>query len=198
MTVRRPLVVLALAAGLAAPSRTHAHLLSTGFGPFYDGLAHLFVTPEELLPVVALALLAGLHGPRFGRAVLFTLPVAWLTGSVIGLLVAPQVTLPVAAAAITVALGGMVAAGTALPLALVVGFAVALGVLAGGLNGIALATARASALGAAGVTSALFVLVALLAGQVTAVRALWARVAVRVAGSWIAAIGLLMLGWAMR
>jgi hypothetical protein len=29
-------------------------------------------------------------------------------------------------------------------------------------------------------------------------RVRWVRVAVRVAGSWIAAIGLLMLGWAMR
>ena len=198
MSVRRPLLVLALGAAFAAPSRAHAHLLSTGFGPFYDGLAHLFVTPEEILPVVALALLAGLHGPRFGRAVVFALPAAWLTGSVAALLVAPHVTTPVAAAVITVALGGMVAAGATLPLALVVGFAVALGLLAGGFNGIELATARSSPQGAAGVTTALFVLVSLLAGQVTALRALWARVAVRVAGSWIAAIGLLMLGWAMR
>jgi hypothetical protein len=29
-------------------------------------------------------------------------------------------------------------------------------------------------------------------------RASWARIAVRVAGSWIAASGLLMLGWAVR
>jgi hypothetical protein len=40
--------------------------------------------------------------------------------------------------------------------------------------------------------------VALLAGQVASVRAPWARVAVQVAGSWIAAIGLFMLGWAVR
>lgn len=43
--------------------------------PFYDGLTHLFVTPEDLMPVIARALFAGLHGPRFGRAVLFALPV---------------------------------------------------------------------------------------------------------------------------
>ena len=69
--------------------------MNTGFGPFYDGLTHLFVTPEDLLPVIALALLAGLRGPRFGRAVLLALPVAWLVGSAAGLLLAPQVTLPV-------------------------------------------------------------------------------------------------------
>jgi urease accessory protein len=36
------------------------------------------------------------------------------------------------------------------------------------------------------------------AGLVVSLRAAWARVAVRVAGSWIAAIGFLMLGWALR
>ncbi len=49
-----------------------------------------------------------------------------------------------------------------------------------------------------GVAVALFVVVSLLAGQVTTVRAAWARIVVRVAGSWIAATGLLMLGWSLR
>jgi len=52
---------------LAAGTPAQAHLLNTGFGPFYDGLTHPFVTPEDLLPVVALTLLAGLHGAQCGR-----------------------------------------------------------------------------------------------------------------------------------
>jgi urease accessory protein len=44
----------------------------------------------------------------------------------------------------------------------------------------------------------LFILVSVLAGHATSVRAAWARIAVRVAGSWIAAIGLLMLAWSAR
>ncbi len=50
--------------------------------------------------------------------------------------------------------------------------------------------------------SALFVIVLtvmvialLTAAAVVPVRALWARVAVRVAGSWVVAVGMLMLGW---
>jgi hypothetical protein len=65
--------------------------MNTRFGPFYDGLTHLFVTPEDLLPVIALALLAGRRGPRFGRVVLFALPVAWLVGSATGTLLAASV-----------------------------------------------------------------------------------------------------------
>src|SRR5271157_3663017 len=79
--MRRPRLILSwltLAIALIAAPSAHAHLMNTGFGPFSDGLTHLFVTPEDLLPVIALALMAGLRGPRFGRAVLFALPVASL------------------------------------------------------------------------------------------------------------------------
>ena len=65
---------------VAAPSPAHAHMMNTGFGPFYDGLTHLFVTPEDLLPAIALALFAGLRGPAVGRVVLWALPPDWLTG----------------------------------------------------------------------------------------------------------------------
>jgi urease accessory protein len=40
--------------------------------------------------------------------------------------------------------------------------------------------------------------VALGAALVVALRSGWQRIAVRVAGSWVAAIGLLLLGWAIR
>jgi len=43
-----------------------------------------------------------------------------------------------------------------------------------------------------------FVLIVLAAALVVQLRAHWARIAVRVAGSWIAASGLLMLGWSFH
>ena len=49
-----------------------------------------------------------------------------------------------------------------------------------------------------GLIFGVFVLVALAAALVVQLRASWAHIAVRVAGSWIAASGLLMLGWAVR
>jgi urease accessory protein len=182
---------------IAAPS-AHAHLMNTGLGPFSDGLTHLIVTPEDLLPVIALALLAGLRGPRFGRAVLFALPVAWLVGSAAGLLV-PPITLPVAETIVTIGLGVLLATDRPLPLIWVAGLAVLLGLLHGILNGSELPkTSSSGQISAAGVAIALFVAVSLSAGQAASMRVPWARVAVRVAGSWIAAIGLLMLGWAVR
>ena len=188
---------LSLLLAIGAPS-AHAHLMNTGLGPFYDGLTHLFVTPEDLLPVIALALFAGLCGPESGRAVLFILPLAWLAGALVGTSSDTPLTLPVTTAIVTIAFGVLVAADRPLPLRLVLGCAVVLGLLHGSLNGTDLGQQRAFGLGIAGVAVALFVIVSLLAGQVTSVRLAWGRIVVRVAGSWIAATGLLMLGWAVR
>jgi urease accessory protein len=199
MRLQRGLTLsLTLALMLAPASPTHAHLMNTGFGPFYDGLTHLFLTPEDLLPVVALALSAGLRGPRCGRTVLILLPAAWLAASLASRLIAPEANLPVATAALTIALGALAAADLPLPVPLVAGGAVVLGFLHGRLNGLELAKTNGSAMVILGIVCSLCVVTSLLAGQVASVRAAWARVAVRVAGSWIAAAGLFMLGWAVR
>jgi len=190
--------LVCLVVALLAPAPARAHLVNTGFGPFYDGLTHLFVTPEDLLPVVALTLLGGLRGPRCARAVLFALPLTWLAAGVLGPLVAVQLTLPAGTAAATIVLGALVAADAPLPLELVAALAIVVGLFNGGLNGSELEGARASGLNMLGVACALFVVVALLAGQVASLRSAWARVVVRVAGSWVTAIGLFMLGWALR
>ena len=189
----------ALAVTLATAPSTQAHLMNTGFGPFYDGLTHLLVTPEDLLPVIALALFAGLRGPRFGRVVLFVLPVAWLIGSATGAFLAPQLVLSVPEIIVTIGLGVLLAADRSLPLSFVGALAILLGLMHGVVNGSELPkTFSSDQVTAAGAAVALFVLVSLIAGQATSVRVLWARTVVRVVGSWIAAVGLLMLGWAMR
>ena len=176
-----------------------AHLMNTGLGPFYDGLAHLFLTAEDLLPVLALALLAGLRGPGYGRAALFTLPAAWLLGTAAGRLLPPHVTPPAVAAALTLVFGALVAADRALSLPSVVGLAAVLGFWNGAWNGNELAAATSGVFAnALGVASAVFVVVALLAALVSSLSAPWARIMVRVAGSWIAAAGLFMLGWSLR
>ncbi len=73
------------------------------------------------------------------------------------------------------------------------------GFLHGFLNGSAMAARAAGGfLALFGISLAVFLLVALMSALVVSLRAQWARIAVRVAGSWITAIGLLMLGWTYR
>lgn len=190
--------LLATAALLLAPAPSHAHLLNTGLGPVYDGVSHFALTPEDLLPALAVALLAGQRGPRAGRLVLFALPAAWFVGGLLGLAI-PTIQ---SAAAITtlsfLALGGLVAAEARLRPEWVTALAAVVGLLHGYPNGAAMSQAKLGSLGVVGIVSTLFVTVALAAAMVVAIRAPWGRIAVRVAGSWIVAIGLLLLGWSFR
>lgn len=183
---------------LALPATANAHLTDTGLGSLYDGIAHLLLSLEDLLPVIALALLGGQSGPAAGRRVLCALPLAWLVGGMAGVLGAGNVAPEGVTAVSLLALGGLTAAGAQLPPAWASVLAVALGLLHGGLNGAAIAAAGRDASALLGIAGALFVVVALVAAFARSLRAAWARFAVRVAGGWIAAVGLLMLGWAIR
>ena len=66
------------------------------------------------------------------------------------------------------------------------------------MNGAAIAAAERQASGLVGIAGSVFVVVAFGAALAVSQRAAWTHVAVRVAGGWIAAVGLLMLGWAFR
>jgi hypothetical protein len=66
------------------------------------------------------------------------------------------------------------------------------------LNGTSIASDESARLGVAGITASVFVVVALVSAAVVSLPAAWMRIAVRVIGSWIAAIGLLLLGWSLR
>jgi hypothetical protein len=177
------------------PSRAAAHLVTTGMGPVYDGIGHLLLTPEDLVPVLAIALYAGLRGVVAGRRAMLLLPVAWFAGGLAGSAVNTATSLPIPAISFLI-LGGLVAADLCVPVAAVTGLATALGAdpwisqrdrfarwpgtlgLLGSDNalcpcdlGFGLCRLAQEALGSCG-------------GPV--------------AGSWVTAIRLLTFGWAMR
>ena len=181
---------------LAYPAE--AHLNSTGMGPFYDGLVHFLMSPEDIVPVLALALLAGLRGASHGRRALFVLPTAWLIGAFVGLSALAAEPHPFIGAAWFLVLGGLVAADAKLSLRVTTAFAALLGLYHGYLNGAGMGHSLSSMVVILGLVFAIFVLMALVAAFVAQLRTSWARIAVRVGGSWIAASGLLMLGWAVR
>ena len=191
-------VVAATAAVISWPATAEAHLLTTGLGPVYDGISHILLSPDDLLPVLVMGLLAGLNGPVAGRRALFTLTIAWLAGGLAGF-AASQPVVPGSLTAVSfLVLGGLTAADRGLSPAIVTSLALSVGLLHGWLNGAAIAEAQREPLGLVGIVSAAFVLVALAGALVVSVPAGWARIAVRVAGSWVAAIGLLILGWNLR
>ena len=175
-----------------------AHLNTTGMGPLYDGLMHFLLSPEDFLPVLALALLAGLRGAAYGRRTLFIIPAAWLVGGLAGITGVVRNGNPFVSAAWFLLLGGLLAADAKLSLRMTTALAALVGLYHGYLNGTGMGQFETAAVALLGLVFAVFVLVALAAAFVVRLQAHWTRIAVRVAGSWIAASGLLMLGWAVR
>jgi hypothetical protein len=184
----------------SCPGQAKAHLVSSGLGPFYDGATHFFVTPEDLLVVIALGMLAGLGGKQHARWVLLLLPFAWLTGSCVGRVMPTTPEMPIVSASSLILSGTLVAIGYQrwLSVRFAAGFAVTVGLVHGFFNGAALGGTSSDVLAVGGILCALFVVVSLMAGQVVVLQREWARIAVRVVGSWIGAIGLLMFGWAAQ
>ena len=180
------------------PLTAEAHLNSTGMGPLYDGLMHFLMSPEDFVPALALALLVGLRGTAYGRRALFTLPAAWLFGGLIGTGAAARIGSPVVSAVWFILLGVLLASDAKLSLRAITALAVLLGVYNGYLNGTGMGQFDIAAIALLGLAFTVFVLVALAAAFVVRLRVQWGRIAMRVVGSWIAASGLLMLGWAIR
>jgi hydrogenase/urease accessory protein HupE len=189
----------AFACLLALPRAASAHLVTTGLGPVYDGIGHLILTVEDLIPVIGLAMLAGLRGPRSGRSALFVLPLAWFAGGLLGLRAPQEVALPFQCISFLL-IGILIASDLRLPTLAIVMLAIAMGLIHGYADGSAIKDAGVASgtLELIGLMVALFVLVALMSALVITLRWDWTRIVVRVAGSWIAAMGLLLLGWAIH
>ena len=190
-------LVLLIVFGLF-PRAAHAHLVTTGFGGFYDGLAHFLITPVDLLAVISLGLLAGLTGAAASRGALVWLAPAWLIGGLVGMWAVSGGSWPLATTLSFGLVGLLVALDRRLPQQFVVVSACLVGLLHGYVNGATMASANMDWLALTGATVAVFVLVTILSAVVVSLRVPWQRIVVRVGGSWIAAIGILMVGWSLR
>lgn len=188
---------------LLLPGLAQAHLVSTGLGPIYDGIGHFFLSVESLLPMVTLLVLAGLGTTAQARQRTMGLVVAWLVGAAVGLLASsiPAEPLISLMPALTMLGGGiMIAINAQRP-----AWPVMLGVLVGGAllgfsEGQVLRAFPDASLLALGTLLSVLVLVSLVPATTIAMASgpEWRRLVLRVMGSWLAGIGLLLVGWSWR
>lgn len=193
-------IALALALwGYGPLARAHGSF--KGVGDFYAGILHPVTTPEHVLPFIAFGLLLGLHGQRI-HALALVFPCMLIAGAALAFAVPEPAYLSAINIASAIVLGILVAAAHSLPIGLIYALSLALGLTHGLANG--------EALRAGSVRWYLFLpglYVAALAVVVYAIAMVewllnlkkpWLRIAIRVAGSWIAAIGILVLAWQLR
>lgn len=191
-----PVLFLALTL-LVMPAAT-AHLVQTGFGPLVDSLFHAFIGPDAVLTAAAAGFLSGLRGGETRRTGHVLFLYGWGLFYVAGALSQYPFDYPFAVAGALLALGALTAADLSLPDAPLL----AALVFAGGLHGLITGGAAEGLpwdlLAVMATADTVLITAICLGARALAVRFPPARIAVRVAGSWIAAIGLLQLGWAWR
>jgi urease accessory protein len=193
------LCLTALFAIVVTPRTAQAHLVTSGGGPFFDGLIHFCVSPDDFLTVLAMALFGGLSGREAARGLVLRLPVAWLLGTVAGMQVSnfSQLDIPFAGASM-LCMGLLLGINPKLPTGWLILVGMLIGTWHGFTNGLNIAATGTSGLAAIGNTVAASLVALLLSAAAVSLTKSWHLIAVRVVGSWVAAIGLLVLAWQFR
>jgi urease accessory protein len=185
---------------LLAPA-AHAHSSVKGVGDFYAGFLHPLTALEHVLPFLALGMLCGQQGQRAQVA----LPLFWIAlmaGATAALWLPGLAGVDLINILSALILGALIAAAFPLPGPVYIALALVFGLSHGYANGTAMAGGTAVT---ALIKPYLFIPGVGLAGLVVTGYGMimtdyvlrrkvgWMTIAVRVAGSWIAAIGLLVL-----
>jgi urease accessory protein len=181
---------------LALADGADAHAVSKRFGDFYAGALHPLTALEHVLPFLALGILAGQRGAEKTRSVVLAFPAATIAGACLALWLPSLPGIAAVNIVSAVLFGALVAAAWPLPAPVFYGLAVLFGFTHGYANGAAVTDKIAPYLFISGIAVAAAAVLAygmLFTDFLLQQKPGWLRIAVRVAGSWIAAIGLLVL-----
>ena len=194
--MRRGLVPL-----LAAPAPALAHDLGAKYGAFVGPALHVFTEIDHVAAFLAVGLLAGQQAVRIRTTGLVAFGLALLCGIAAPLAFAAFDGLGsgerLLISASLVVTGVLVAVGRQLPVWLAGLASGALGLLHGLANGLEIAAGTRAVMSVSGAVVATAVIVAagtLFAAILGGPRG---RIVVRVLGSWVAALGLMLLGLAL-
>jgi hypothetical protein len=198
--VNHRIALIIATAVMFLPNAAQAHLAVSGMGPIYDGILHFSLSPEDYLPIVGLAFFAGLHGAKTARWALGALASAWLAGGLAAMagLTLPALAISIATAVLFLTIGSLLASNFEVGTNATAVAGASLGMVRAlsGLAGVTLTVAHTLTL--LGMAASAFVVYALAASLTLPLRRAGPIIAVRVSGSWLAAVGLLLLGWIMR
>lgn len=183
----------AVAGGVLVPSAAHAHPMP-GVSDFYAGMLHPIVTVEFVIPLVALGLLAGQQGRGTALALLLAVPMALVVGAAAGLGWSAPFPVPWLNNLSIVMCGIALAGAWLLPRPVAVAIGVLPALTVGWLNGAEIDESMSAFRFVGGVALVGFIVIVCGVGGLRRLEVFWKDMAVRVLGSWIAAVGILVLG----
>ena len=175
-------------------SVAEAHSVNKQFGDFYGGMLHPLTALEHLVPILGLGLLAGQQGSSSARWVLLLFPLGLFVGATAAGNLESSPLVEWFNRLSFVALGALVAGSVRLPLPALAAVAIALGLSHGYENTADISSTVAMYLFVPGVVVTGIAMIAIFAAVSVSREVAWQKIAVRVVGSWITAIGILLIG----
>lgn len=189
---------------VASVTAADAHIIASRLGDFYAGAVHPLTDLQDLILWLAMGVLAGSLGAARGRWLVLVFPLGLLAGLVLGLSFGLVSARPAVDAAMILMLGLLLAAAVRVPAVLLGALAFGLAVMRGAANAADLAPETNRLLFAAGLACAGYAAITLAMALTLTFRRLddgasmtWRNVAIRAFGGWVAAIGLMMVGFAL-
>ena len=185
-------------AGLATvicPSHALAHSPIEGLGTFYGYLLHPVTVLSHALLLTAVALMLGQQARSSARAAVLALGLAFaggLAAAMAGASDTNPVSEPLLLMGALVA-GSVVIVDRPIPAAVAISIGAATGLAIGLDSATATSGVRENVLGIAGVTTGVLYLTVVIAGMTVTFEKQWQRISVRIVGSWIFAVSMLVL-----
>jgi urease accessory protein len=203
MSRRVARVLVAAATLVASAQAADAHIIASRLGDFYTGALHPLTDLVDLILWAALGVLAGSLGAVRGRWLVLAFPLGLLAGLVLKRTSGFVSAGPAADAAMMLVLGLLLAAALRIPTVLLCAIAFGLAVMRGAANAADVAPETNGLLFAAGLACAGYAAITLtmavtlvLLGAEAGTATAWRAITIRALGGWIAAIGLMMVGFA--
>ena len=169
------------------------HIVNTELGHFYAGIFHVLLSPDHLLPLIALGIIMGFQEKTAARHMLLTTVIAGLAGGLYGRQLDNQAWLAYFNFSSFVVLGALAAYGKTIkpPIALSLS-----AIFAGTQSMLHMADLPAGVnweIFLSGVLLGLGTVATVISAIAMSLPSRWMRLALRIYGSWVAALGLLMM-----
>ncbi len=189
---------------LAQNSAAEAHIVASRLGDFYSGALHPLTDLQDIILWGAMGVLGGTLGAARGRWLVLVFPLGLLAGLALEQYFAIASTGSTVDAGIILALGLLLATAVRIPTVALCALAFALAVIRGMANATDLGPETDRLLFAAGLACGGYAVITLVMALVLAFRGAdtgasisWRKVTLQALGGWIAAIGLMMVGYGL-
>lgn len=174
-------------------SAAFAHPMK-GVGDFYAGMLHPLITVETLLPSLGISLLAGQQSRETATKLIVIFPAALAVGTLLILVRPFPAQLTTSELLMTACLGLLIALARRIPAWIPIGLSLLIGLGIGWSNSVEITGEVSAVRFVAGLSVVGLLITTYGIGLVRQGKLEWMQIAVRVAGSWLAAVGILVLG----